>query len=224
MKRGKRYKKIKEMVDPKKLYTIEEALKLVKDMTHAKFDETIDLNLRFRVGKQKETFRATVLFPHKFGNTKKVLVFTKGEKVKEAQEAGADFIGAEDFAEKITSGWSDFDVVLATPDTMPVVTKLGRILGPRGLMPNPKNETVTTDLSRMIKEIKSGRRETKMDEAGVIQVSIGKCSYSLEQLKENLWAVFSAVLKFKPVTELGNVIIASTMGPCVKIDPKSIRT
>jgi len=222
MKRGKRYKKTKEMVDSKKLYTLDEALELIKNIPHAKFDETVDLNLRLSTGKQKETFKTTVLLPHQFGTTSKILVFAKGEKVKEAQEAGADFVGAEDLAQKITGGWFDFDVVLATQETMPIVTKLGRILGPKGLMPNPKNETVTSDLSRVIKEVKGGRKEIKMDEAGVIQVSVGKCSHLFEQLQENCRIVLDAIIKFKPVTEFKKVLLTTTMGPKIKIDPKSI--
>ena len=222
MNRGKRYSKMKEMVDSKKLYPLDEALMVIKNMPHAKFDETVDLNLRLTTEKQKEVFRTTISFPHQFGTARRVLVFAKGEKVKEAQESGADFVGAEDMAEKITGGWVDFDVVLATPETMPVVTKLGRILGPRGLMPNPKNETVTSDLPRIIKEVKGGRREIKMNESGVVQVSIGKCSHSFEQLKENLRVVFDALVKFKPLSEVRSIILASTMGPKIKIDPRSI--
>ena len=222
MNRGKRYSKMKEMVDSKKLYPLDEALMLIKNMPHAKFDETVDLNLRLTTEKQKEVFRTTISFPHQFGTARRVLVFAKGEKVKEAQESGADFVGAEDMAEKITGGWVDFDVVLATPETMSVVTKLGRILGPRGLMPNPKNETVTSDLPRIIKEVKGGRREIKMNESGVVQVSIGKCSHSFEQLKENSRVVFDALVKFKPLSEVRSIILASTMGPKIKIDPRSI--
>ncbi|OIN97499.1 50S ribosomal protein L1 [Candidatus Desantisbacteria bacterium CG1_02_38_46] len=223
MKRGKRYRKIKEMVDSKKLYPFDEALGLTKDMPHVKFDETVDLSLRLVTGKQKEVLRTTISFPHQFGSLKKILVFAKGEKVKEAQESGADFVGAEDLAEKITGGWVDFDVVLATPETMPIVTKLGRILGPKGLMPNPKNETVTSDLPRIIKEIKGGRREIKMDEAGIIQVSIGKRSHSPEQLKENSKVVFDAIMKLKPLAEFKSIILTSTMGPRIKIEPRSMR-
>jgi len=223
MNRGKRYRKMKEMVDSKKFYSLDEALKLIKDMPHAKFDETIDLNLRLVTGKQKETLKATVSLPHQFGSTKRILVFAKGEKVKEAKESGADFIGAEDLAEKISGGWADFDVVIATPETMPIVTKLGRILGPKGLMPNPKNETVTSDLPRVIKEIKGGRREIEMKETGVIQVSIGKCSHSFEQLKENFKVIFDAITKFKSLAELKSIVCNSTMGPRIKIDPRSIK-
>lgn len=224
MKRGKRYRKIKEMVDSKKLYSFDEGLKLIKEMPHVKFDETVDLNIRLVTGKQKEVARMTVSFPHQFGETKKVLVFTKGEKVKEAQEAGADFIGAEDLAEKITGGWLDFDVVMATPDAMSIVTKLGRILGPKGLMPNPKNETVTSDLSRVIKEVKSGRREVKIDETGVIQVSVGKCSHAIEQLMDNSKVVLDAIIKSRPMAEFKSIILTSSMGPAIKIDPKSVRS
>jgi large subunit ribosomal protein L1 len=223
MDRGKRYKKMKEMVDSKKLYPFGEALELIKNMPHAKFDETVDLNLRLVVGKQKEGFRITALFPHKFGSTKRIVVFAKGEKVKEAQDAGADFVGAEDLAAKITGGWVDFDVVLATPETMPIVTKLGRVLGPKGLMPNPKNETVTSDLPRTIKEIQGGRKEIKMDEGGTIQISIGKCSHSVEQIKENSGVVFDTIVKFKPLTEFRSIVLSSSMGPRIKIDPRSVK-
>jgi large subunit ribosomal protein L1 len=220
---NKRYNKMKEMVDQNKLYILDEAFQLIKDMPHAKFDETVDLNLRLVTGKQKETFRATILFPHQFGSTKRVIVFTKGEKSKEAEESGADFVGAEDLAEKIAGGWVDFDAVIATPDTMPIVTKLGRILGPRGLMPNPKNETVTTDLSRVIKEIKGGRKEIKIDETGTIQISIGKLSHSLEQLKENYKVVIDAIIKLKPLVEFKSMVLSSTMSPGIKIDTRSIK-
>lgn len=223
MDRSKRYRKMKEMVDPKKLYTLDEAFQLIKEMPHAKFDETVDLTLRLVTGKQKETLKTIILFPHQFGSTKRVVVFTKGEKSKEAEESGADFVGAEDLAEKITGGWVDFDAVVATPDTMPIVTKLGRILGPRGLMPNPKNETVTTDLSRVIKEIKGGRKEIKIEESGTIQISIGKCSHSLEQLKENCKVVLETIIKLKPLAEFKSTILTSTMSPGIKIDTRSIK-
>lgn len=223
MKRSKRYRKIKEMIDSKKLYFFDEALRLIKDMPHIDFDETVDLNLRIKTGKQKEVFRTSISFPHQFGSSKKILVFAKGEKVKEAEAAGADFVGAENLAEKIAGGWIDFDVVIATPDMMPIVTKLGRILGPKGLMPNPKNETITTNLSAVIKEIKGGRREIKMDENGVVQISIGKCSHTIEQLQENFNAVFETMMKAKPITEFKRIIVTSTMGPAIKIDPRSIK-
>lgn len=223
MAKVKRYQQARQMVNPEKLYTLDEALALVADMPKSKFDETIDLNILLVTGKQKETFKTTVSFPHSFGATKRILVFSKGEKVKEARDAGADFVGAEDMVEKISSGWMDFDIVVATPETMPMVSKLGKLLGPKGLMPNPKNETVTTDLTRVIKEIKAGRKEFGMAENGVIQVSVGKKSHAAQQLKENIDIIFNAIVKMKPSSEFKNIAISSTMSPSVKVDPKSIK-
>jgi len=222
-RRSKKYIKAAGMVDRSKLYTLDEALSLLKNFPSTRFDETVDLVIKLGMS-GKEVLRTTVVLPHQTGSSrKKILVFAKGEKVKEAQSAGADFVGAEDLAEKINSGWLDFDVAIATPEAMPVVVKLARILGPRGLMPNPRNETVTSDVSGVIKEIRSGRKEIKSDQHGIIQLGVAKISHSIQQIKENCVEVFKSILKVKPYVEFRSITLSSTMGPGIKIDPRSIK-
>ena len=223
MKRSKRYDKSRELVDSQKLYGINEAVELLKQLPNTKFDQTVDLTVKVGLTGQKEIIRATVNFPHQFGGSKKVAVFTVGEKAKIAKEAGADFVGGEDLVEKIKGGWLDFDVVMATPDMMALVSKLGKILGPKGLMPNPKNETVTNDLARVIKEIKSGRVDIKSGEDGVMHVGIGKLSYNTEAILENFDAVFTSISKTGALLRLKGVTIAATMSPGIKINPSSIK-
>lgn len=225
MKRGKAYKEAAQKIDRSVLYNPEEALKLVKEIAAAKFDETVEVHVKLGVDPRHadQQVRGTVSLPHGTGKTRRVLVFAKGEKAKEAETAGADYVGAEDIAEKIQSGWFDFDVAVATPDMMSVVGKLGKILGPRGLMPNPKAGTVTQDIERTITELKAGRIEYRVDKNAIIHVPIGRVSFDVEKLQENLSVFAEALIKAKPAAAKGqymrSVTVCSTMGPGVKINP-----
>lgn len=225
MKRGKKYEDAVKKIDRSKLYEPGEALSLVKEIAVAKFDETVEAHVKLGVDPRHadQQVRGTVSLPHGTGKTLKVLVFAKGEKQKEAEAAGADFVGAEDLAEKIQGGWFDFDVAVATPDMMAVVGRLGKILGPRGLMPNPKAGTVTFDIERTIKELKAGRIEFRVDKTSIVHVPIGRVSFEVEKLQENLNAFAEALLKAKPAAAKGqymrSVNICSTMGPGIKVNP-----
>lgn len=225
---GKKIKAAKEQVEPGKEYPLDEAVGLVKKMAYAKFDETVDLvfNLGVDPRKSDQMVRGTVVLPHGSGKSVRVLVFAKGEKEKEARDAGADFVGAEDMVEKITKGWLDFDKVVATPDIMGVVGKLGKILGPRGLMPNPKLGTVTFDVGKAVREIKAGKVEYKAEKAGVVHIPIGKVSFEEQKLLDNARAIIDAVNKAKPSTSKGKYLkklsISSTMGPGLRVDPGSV--
>ncbi|WP_296862847.1 50S ribosomal protein L1 [Thermosyntropha sp.] len=225
MKRGKAYKEAIAKVDRSKLYEPAEALKLVKEIAHAKFDETVEVHVKLGVDPRHadQQVRGTVSLPHGTGKTRRVLVFAKGEKAKEAEAAGADYVGAEELAEKIQSGWFDFDVAVATPDMMSVVGKLGKILGPRGLMPNPKSGTVTMDVARAVNELKAGRIEYRVDKNSIVHVPIGKVSFDAEKLQDNLNAFAEAIIKAKPAAAKGqyikSVTVCSTMGPGIKISP-----
>ncbi|MDA8431618.1 MAG: 50S ribosomal protein L1 [Nitrospiraceae bacterium] len=225
---GKKMKAANEQVEPAKEYSLEEAIGLVKKLKYTKFDETVDLafNLGVDPRKSDQMVRGTVVLPHGTGKSVRVLVFAKGEKEKEARDAGADFIGAEDMVEKITKGWLDFDKVVATPDVMGTVGKLGKILGPRGLMPNPKLGTVTFDVAKAVKEIKAGKVEYKAEKAGVVHVPIGKVSFDEQKLLDNARAIIDSVSKAKPSTSKGKYLkklsISSTMGPGLRVDPNSV--
>lgn len=225
MKRGKSYQEAEKKLDRSKLYDPLEALTLAKEMASAKFDETIEVHIKLGVDPRHadQQVRGTVSLPNGTGKTRKVLVFAKGDKVKEAEAAGADFAGGEELAEKIQGGWFDFDVAVATPDMMSVVGKLGKILGPRGLMPNPKSGTVTFDIERTIKELKAGRIEYRVDKSAIIHVPIGRASFAPDQLLENLNTFAAALIKAKPAAAKGqymrSVSVCSTMGPGIKISP-----
>ena len=225
MKRGKAYKEAITKIDKNNLYDPTEAIKLVKEMATAKFDETVEAHVKLGVDPRHadQQVRGTVSLPHGTGKTLKVLVFAKGEKVREAEQAGADYVGAEDLEEKIKGGWFDFDVAVATPDMMSVVGKLGKILGPRGLMPNPKAGTVTFDIERTIKELKAGRIEFRVDKTSIVHVPIGRVSFDVEKLQDNLNTFAEALIKAKPAAAKGqymkSVNICSTMGPGVRINP-----
>lgn len=225
MRRGKAYKEAFAKVDRSKLYEPVEAIKLVKEIATAKFDETVEAHIKLGVDPRHadQQVRGTVSLPHGTGKTLKVLVFAKGEKLKEAEQAGADYVGAEDMAERIQGGWFDFDVAVATPDMMSVVGKLGKILGPRGLMPNPKAGTVTFDIERTIKELKAGRIEFRVDKTSIVHVPIGRVSFEQEKLQDNLNAFAEALIKAKPAAAKGqymrSVNICSTMGPGIQINP-----
>lgn len=228
MEKGKKIKAAKEKVERIRDYSLDEAIRIVKESSYAKFDETVDLafNLGIDPKKSDQMVKGSVVLPHGIGKKVKVLVFAKGEKEKEAADAGADIIGAEDLVEKISKGWLDFDKTVATPDMMGLVGKLGKILGPRGLMPNPKLGTVTFDISRAVKEIKAGKVEYKAEKAGIIHVSIGKVSFDNQKLFDNARAVVDSVVKAKPATSKGKYLkkisISSTMGPGVTVDIASL--
>jgi len=225
---GKKIDAANEKIEKGKEYLLEEAISKVKELSHTKFDETVDLafNLGVDPRKSDQMVRGTVVLPHGTGKTLRVLVFAKGEKEKEARDAGADFVGAEDMVEKITKGWLDFDKVVATPDIMGVVGKLGKVLGPRGLMPNPKLGTVTFDVAKAVKDIKAGKVEYKTEKAGVVHVPIGKVSFDAGKLRENAKAIVESVNKAKPSTSKGKYLkglyISSTMGPSIKVDVNSV--
>uniref|UniRef100_A0A7C4EMI5 Large ribosomal subunit protein uL1 n=1 Tax=Thermodesulfovibrio aggregans TaxID=86166 RepID=A0A7C4EMI5_9BACT len=226
---GKKLAAVKEKIDLLKEYTLDEAIDILKDSSFVKFDETVEMaiNLGVDTRKSDQVVRSTVILPHGTGKPVRVLVFAKGEKEKEAVEAGADYVGAEDFIEKIQQGWLDFDRSIATPDMMSQIGKLGKILGPRGLMPNPKLGTVTFDITRAVKEAKAGKIEYRTDKGGVVHVPIGKISFDKEKLIENAIAVLKSVIRAKPPTSKGKyikkVVLSSTMGPGLKIDISKLK-
>lgn len=226
MKHGKKYREKSKLVDRKVLYNPSDALKLVGESAFAKFDESVELHIKLGVDGRRadQQVRGAVILPHGTGKKIRVLVFAKGIKATEAEQAGADFVGADDLSAKIQNeNWFGFDVVVATPDMMGTVGKLGKILGPKGLMPNPKAGTVTMDVAKAVKEVKAGKIEYKLDKANIIHVIIGKVSFGADKLKENFDAVMNAIVKAKPSAAKGqylkSVAIASTMGPGVKINP-----
>jgi large subunit ribosomal protein L1 len=225
---GKKLNAIKEKIDMGKQYSLEDAINLIKETSYSKFDETIDLaaNLGIDPRKSEQMVRGVVVLPHGTGKKVRVLVFAKGEKEKEAIDAGADFVGAEDLVEKVSKGWLDFDKAVATPDIMGLVGKLGKILGPRGLMPNPKLGTVTFDIAKAVKEIKAGKVEYKAEKAGIVHVSIGKVSFDSKKLYDNANSVIESILRSKPATSKGRYLkklyISSTMGPGLSIDITSL--
>jgi large subunit ribosomal protein L1 len=225
---GKKLRTAQDKVEIGKEYSLEDALKRAKEVTYTKFDETVDLavNLGVDPRKSEQMVRGTVVLPHGIGKKVRVLVFAKGEKEKEAREAGADFVGAEDLVDKISKGWLDFDKSVATPDVMGLVGKLGKILGPRGLMPNPKLGTVTFDITRTVKEIKAGKVEYKAEKAGIVHVPIGKVSFDTEKLLENARTVINSIIKAKPATSKGKylkkIAVSSTMGPGIAVDIASL--
>ena len=228
---SKRLKKVNELVDRTKVYELKEAVSLVKKTASAKFDETIDLSIKLGVNPKEVTqsVRGTVALPHGTGKKIRVCAFCKGEKVKEAQGAGADFIGAEDLVEKVKGGWCDFDVAVATPDMMRLLGALGKVLGPRGLMPNPKSGTVTTDIANAIKEVKAGRIEFKMDKQCNVNAPVAKASFSEDSIYENAKTLIEALMHAKPPGAKGQFIksisISTTMGPGIKVeDPLWKRT
>jgi large subunit ribosomal protein L1 len=225
---GKKLIAVKEKIETGRGYSLEVAINLVRESSYAKFDETIDLavNLGIDPRKSEQMVRTTVVLPHGTGKKVRVLVFAKGEKEKEAIDAGADFAGAENLIEKIHKGWLDFDKTIATPDIMGLVGKLGKILGPRGLMPNPKLGTVTFDIARAVTEIKAGKVEYKAEKAGIVHVPIGKVSFDTQKLLNNTKAVIESIIKAKPATSKGKYLkrlsISSTMGPGITIDIASL--
>lgn len=225
---SKKHENAKEKIDRTKQYDFKEAVDLVKQLVHTKFDETVDLAIRLGIDPKKsdQMVRGSVVLPHGLGKKIRVLVFAKGEKAMEASSAGADFVGAEDLVEKIQGGWVDFDKVVATPDLMGLVGKLGKVLGPRGLMPNPKSGTVTFDVGKAVKEITAGKADFRAEKAGVVHVSIGKVSFESDKLIENAVTVIKSIEKAKPSTSKGKylkkVSISSTMGVGVPVNVSSV--
>jgi len=226
---GKKYREARDKIDREKRYDMEEALNLLPQVTYAKFDETVEVAFRLGVDPRhaEQMVRGSVALPNGLGKTVKIVVFAKGQKEKEAQDAGADYVGAEDLIEKIQKGWTDFDKAIATPDMMGAVSKLGKILGPRGLMPNPKVGTVTFDIAKTVQETKAGRVEFRADKAGNLHVPVGKISFGKEKLVENVNTLLDAVIRLKPSSSKGTYIkglaISTTMSPGIKIDPAYAR-
>lgn len=222
---GKRFAQAAEKIDRDKTVDFETAVSLVKETATARFDETVECAVRLGVDPRRsdQVVRGAIVLPHGLGRSERIVVFAKGEKEKEARDAGADFVGSEDLAERILGGWLEFDRVVATPDIMGTVGKLGKILGPRGMMPNPKLGTVTFDVGKAVEEIKAGKAEFKTDKNGIVHSSIGKASFEGDKLVENLTSFLEALLKLKPAASKGryfrSITLSSTMGPGVKIDP-----
>jgi len=229
-KYGKRLTDARAKVDPTKSYTLEDGIALAVDTATAKFDETIEIAIRLGVDPRQadQNVRGSVVLPHGTGKTVRVLVFAKGEKEAEARDAGADFVGGEDLVKKISEGWLDFDKAVATPDMMGLVGRIGKVLGPRGLMPNPKVGTVTFDVGKAVRELQAGKVEFRVEKAGIVHAPIGKKSFGPEKLIENARAVLETLVRAKPSAAKGNylraVAVAATVGPGVKIDPNATRT
>jgi large subunit ribosomal protein L1 len=228
-KHGKKYSEAAKLINPDTFYETAEAIELVKKASTAKFDETVEVAVRLGVDprKQDQAVRGVVVLPHGTGKTKRVLVFAKGDKAKEAEAAGADFVGDQDMINKIQQGWFDFDVCVATPDMMSEVGKLGRILGGKGLMPNPKAGTVTFDVTKAVQEIKAGKIEYRLDKAGQIHAPIGKVSFDAEKLADNFRALVDALNRAKPAAAKGvylkNIAVSSTMGPSARVNVQTFR-
>ena len=228
-KKGKKYREAAALVDKTNLYDIEEAMQLLTKTHTANFDETVEVHTRLGVDGRHadQQVRGAIVLPNGTGKENKVLVFAKGPKATEAEEAGADFVGAEEMAQKIQSeNWFDFDVVIATPDMMSVVGRLGKVLGPKGLMPNPKSGTVTMDVAKAIKEVKAGKVEYRLDKSNIIHTPIGKVSFGAEKIEENFRAIMEAILKAKPAAAKGqyfkSIVVSTTMGPGIKVNPARI--
>jgi large subunit ribosomal protein L1 len=229
MARGKKYTEARKTIEPGKRYPLREAVELMVGTGRAKFDETVDAAIRLGVDPKHadQMVRGSVALPHGLGKTVRVLVFAKGEKEKEATDAGADFAGSDDLVEKIKGGWLDFDRVVATPDMMGTVGKLGKVLGPRGLMPNPKVGTVTFDVGKVVKELKAGKVEFRVEKAGIVHTPVGKVSFGLDKLLDNVTALLETIVKLKPASSKGtylkSISLSTTMGPGVNVDPVDVR-
>ena len=229
-KHGKRYQESAKLVDDNKLYDPAEALNIIQSMPKGKFDESVEISIRLGVDPRHadQQIRGAVVLPAGTGRTVKVAVFAKGEKAKEAEEAGAEKVGAEDLIEEIQKGWLDFDVAVATPDMMGAVGRLGKVLGPKGLMPNPKTGTVTMDVAKAIREIKAGKVEYRVDKTGIVHVPIGKVSFAVDKLLQNFRTLMDVIVKAKPATAKGtyikSVVLSATMSPGVKVSPQSAQS
>jgi large subunit ribosomal protein L1 len=228
-KRGKKYRQALEKVDRTKKYAFKEAIQCALDSAYAKFDETVDISVRLGVDPRHadQMVRGTVVLPHGVGKEVRVLVFAKGEKEKEALEAGADYAGSDEYVDKIQQGWLEFDKAIATPDMMSSVSKLGRILGPRGMMPNAKLGTVTFDVAKVVKEVKAGKIDFKVEKAGIVHAPMGKVSFGGEKLLGNITAFMDTILRLKPPaskgTYLRSIAISTTVGPGIRIDPANVK-
>jgi large subunit ribosomal protein L1 len=226
---GKNYDSALAKVDRNQRYLLEDSVRLAKETARAKFDETVEMAIRLGVDPRQadQNIRGTVTLPHGMGKAVRVLAFAKGDKEREAQDAGADFVGGDDLIKKISEGWLEFDKAVATPDMMAAVGRIGKVLGPRGLVPNPKTGTVSMDIGKAVKEIKAGKLEFRVDKAGIVHVPVGKASFGSEQLIENARAVLLSVLRAKPASAKGNyvkgVTVTTTMGPGIKIDLAQVR-
>ncbi len=228
-KHGKKYRAVKAKIEPQKRYTFEEAVKGAVESSFVKFDETVDIAVKLGVDPRHadQMVRGSIVLPHGIGKSVKVLVFAKGEKEKEAQEAGADYVGNEDLIEKIKGGWVDFDKVVATPDVMGSVGKIGKILGPRGLMPNAKVGTVTFDVAKAVSELKAGKIEFRVEKAGIVHAPMGKVSFGTEKLLANISAFMDKIIRMKPASSKGtyvkSIAVSTTMGPGFKVDPAYVK-
>ncbi len=227
--KGKKYREAAKMIDRSRKYDFKEAVRLILEGAHVKFDETIDIAVRLGVDPRHadQMVRGTIVLPHGVGKQVRLLVFAKGEKEKEAFDAGADYVGSDELIEKIQGGWLEFDKTIATPDMMGSVSKLGRILGPRGMMPNAKLGTVTFEVAKAVREVKAGKIDFKVEKAGIVHAPMGKVSFGLDKLMENIISFMDAILRLKPPaskgTYLKSIAISTTMGPGVKIDPAYIK-
>jgi large subunit ribosomal protein L1 len=227
-KPGKKYLEAKKLIDSEKRYSVDEACALVGQTAKKKFDETVDVAIRLGVDPKHadQMVRGAVVLPHGIGKTVRIAVFAKGDKAREAQEAGADTVGAEDLAAKVQEGWLDFDVAIATPDMMGVVGRLGKVLGPRGLMPNPKVGTVTADVTRAVREAKAGKVEFRVEKAGIVHVPVGKASFDVKRLTDNVNAILDTVMRAKPATAKGTYLkgisLSTTMGPGIRLDTAAL--
>ncbi|HCU24233.1 MAG TPA: 50S ribosomal protein L1 [Deltaproteobacteria bacterium] len=225
---GKKYKTAADKRNPDQKYSLEEAVTMLSGMKSAKFDETVEVALRLGIDAKQtdQLVRGAVSLPHGLGKSVKVLAFAKGEKEREAKESGADFVGSEDMIEKVQGGWMDFDKVVATPDMMAAVSKLGKVLGPRGLMPNPKVGTVTFEIGKAVKDLKAGKVEFRNEKAGIVQAPVGKLSFGPDKIKENILSFVEGVVKAKPSSSKGTflkgIAISATMSPGIRIDPNTV--
>ncbi len=227
---GKKFKSALAKIDPEKKYPLDQAVQILQELKTAKFDETVELAVRLGIDPKQtdQLVRGAVSLPHGLGKDVRVLAFAKGDKSGEAKEAGADFVGAEDMIEKVLGGWMDFDKVVATPDMMGAVSKLGKLLGPRGLMPNPKVGTVTFDIAKAVKDLKAGKVEFRNEKAGIIHAPVGKMSFGADKIRENILAVIDGITKAKPNSSKGTYLkglaITGTMSPGIKVDPSSVES
>lgn len=227
-KQSKRYKEARDKLNRQNAYALSEGVDLLKELATAKFDESLEVSMNLGVDPRhaEQNIRGVVNLPHGTGKTKSILVFAKGPKEQEAQEAGADYVGLEEYIKKINAGWTDVDVIVATPDVMSEVGKLGKVLGPRGLMPSPKGGTVTMDVAKAVQDIKAGKIEFRVDKAGILHVSFGKASFDKEKIIDNLKSLIQAVIKLKPLSAKGQyvkkIVVSSSMGPGIKLDHQEI--
>lgn len=226
-KRSKRYREVSKLLERSKEYNLDEAVALVKKTASAKFDETVEISVRLGVDPRHadQQVRGTVTLPHGLGKEVRVLVIAKGEKAEEAEQAGADYVGYDEYIQKIQQGWLEFDVVVATPDAMRDLGRLGKVLGPRGLMPNPKSGTVTMDVGRTVKEIKAGKIDFRVDKTGIIHTAVGKASFEDDKLKDNIKALMQTIIRLKPSsakgTYLKSIYLSNTMGPGIELIPNT---